>query len=149
MPSRRVWHVDSGTEGKVRVTQIMQYGQYTTLAANCYVESVTVDVVKPYTGTDASCTLDVSTEGAGTPQAYMTINGLTAGRRMRNQAGGYGAQAGDTLTAFPNLAWSEDIVLHLRGTGGTGIFTDGALSALPLIRVVIEGYKPPFDKQEL
>lgn len=149
MSSRRVWHVDSGTEGKVRVTQIMQYGQYTTLAANCYVESVTVDVVKPYTGTDASCTLDVSTEGAGTPQAYMTINGLTAGRRMRNQAGGYGAQAGDTLTAFANLAWSEDIVLHLRGTGGTGIFTDGALSALPLIRVVIEGYKPPFDKQEL
>jgi hypothetical protein len=145
----RVWNVDSGTEGKVRVTQIMQYGEYTTLTTNCYVERITVDVVKPYTGTDTACTLDIAVEGAGQPQTYMAINGLIAGRRMRDQTGSYGAQSGDTLTAFPSLSWSESTILALQGDGGPGVFTDGALAALPLIRVVIEGYKPPFNKQEL
>ena len=64
-------------------------------------------------------------------------------------SGQYGAQAGETLTALPNQTWCEDIIIHLNGDGGTGTFTDGDLADLPLIRVTIEGMKPPFDALEM
>jgi hypothetical protein len=146
---RRVWHIDSDVPGVVKVSKSMHYGEYATVNVNCYVTSVIVDVVKPYTGTDTLCTVATAVQGAGQPQAFITANGKTAGRRTINVAGQYGSQSGDTLTALPNRAWCEDLIIHLNGDGGTGAFTDGSLPALPLIRVTIEGYKPPLNLQEL
>lgn len=147
-PSKRHWHTESDTPGKVSLSVNMQYGEYAVFTANCYVDQVIVDVVKPYTGSDAACTLSTAVQGAGQTQAFISANGKTAGRRMINQIGQYGAVGGDTLTALPNQAWCEDFVVHLQGSGGTGTFTDGDFADLPIIRVTLIGYKPPLNQSE-
>ena len=149
MPGRRVWHVDSGDAGRVIITRNLRYGELSSISVNCYVTQIAVNVVKPYTGTDAICTLTTGAAGVGAPQSYILANGQTIGRRVINVSGQYGAQAGDTLTALPNQGWCEDMQYDLRGDAGAGAFTDAAPSALPLIRVTIEGYKPPLNLQQM
>lgn len=63
------------------------------------VARVVIDVIKPYTGASASCTL-LFREYLGTPNPMAYINLKTAGRRVLDIGGVSGAQAGDTLTGL-------------------------------------------------
>jgi hypothetical protein len=105
-----------------------------------YVVSVTVNVIKAYTGTDATATIDVANvNGMGAVVNYGTVNVKTKGVRTCTTAGATGAVAGDTwATTIPNGAWCEQMYQNIQGTGGGYIFTDAAVDHLPLVQVTVQ-----------
>lgn len=137
---RRVWHIDSGVANRVLRSQEMSAGVFLALSVNAYVSRVTVDVTTAYTGADAACTLSTLVQGVGASRDFIEVNGKITGEREITLSGETGAQSGDTLTALAANAWCEELVIHLRGDGGTGAFTDA--TGLPVITVEIEGTKP-------
>lgn len=146
MAGRRVWHQDTGKDGEVYITRVLRHAEYGTLSVNCYVDRVDIDVIKSYSGADTVCSLGIAAQGAGAPQHFADVNVKAAGRRVSALSGTSGSLAGDILTIPPTRTWIEDLVLHLYGDPGNGVISDSAVQALPLIRVTIRGYKPPFDE---
>jgi hypothetical protein len=84
---------------------------------------IVVDVLKPYTGSDATATVTVG----NIYTSSTAVDVKTAGRTTV------------TVSAGTSQGWSEFIAAHLQGAGGTGAFTDGAATSLPQLTVTYRG----------
>ncbi len=137
--SVRAWD-SADTDGSRRTTTfLLKHGDYSNYTVNGWLKRIDVDVLKPYFGSDASATLAINKDGPGTTSwGGETINVKQGGTRIIEVGRTVGAAAGDTLANITQNMFVKDIILHLSGSGGTGVFSDADDADLPLVRVTVE-----------
>lgn len=111
--------------------------EYTVLGT---VTEIIVDVVKPYTGSDAEVSLDLALSGPGATWAGARVNARTAGQRVMKFGSTAGAQTGDTLAALTSWNIAANLVAYLQKTPAPpyGTYTDGAESSKPVVVVRVK-----------
>ena len=92
-----------------------------------------INVQKPYTGPDGSCTVEVADASR---HRYGTINCVIAGVRELSVERTAGAKGGDVLNSLPGQ-YVESIQIFL--SNGRTNALNGETSAMPIVTVILEG----------
>ena len=142
--NRNVW--SHGSVGVVDRVYNLRKGEYFVAGTNIYVTDIEAYVQKAYKGADASATLTVQNQGPGVTGAFMSLNAKGTGYRRTTQLSATTAATGDTVNVLTDGMYVEGLVMHLRGTGGTGVFTDADAEDLPVITVRVQGTQPGFSE---
>ncbi len=135
---QRVWDGADADGPDRKYEFLLKEGDYRNVSVNGWLKSVEVDVIKPYTGSDAACTITIGKEGPGTMAwGGLTLNGKNGGSRFAAVGTTRGAASGDTLNNITQNMFVKDIILHLQGSAGTGAFSDGSANSLPYVLVTV------------
>lgn len=115
----------------------------TFFTVNAYITSISVNIVKAYTGTDADVRLVLQNQGLGPLLQYMDLDANLTGNRVITQFTKDGRQRSfrqaDNFIEIPDDAWCQELAVSLNGDGGTGSIIDNSVGLLPDITITVNG----------
>jgi hypothetical protein len=126
----------AATDGPRRFTFSLRAPQSYAPPIQGRMAELTIDVVRPYTGSDKVAVLDIAHYEAG-PYDFGSIDVTVPGTRTMDHRQTTGAQGADRWTTpFPKGLWVELLTLHLHGSGRAA-FADGDRSGDVFITVSV------------